>query len=75
MSCAARVRNLLGIKEPRMTRRADTLNCVHLGGVSSDVARSLNVEPKTIANVGNEYSEDGTRLRHSMRRHRVGRSI
>ena len=41
-----RVRYLLGIEEPRVIRRANILNCLHLGYVSSDIAAILNVDPK-----------------------------
>ena len=54
-----RVRYLLGIEEPRVIRRANILNCLHLGYVSSDIAAILNVDPKTVTNVGNAYTEDG----------------
>jgi transposase len=54
-----RVRYLLGIEEPRVIRRANILNCLHLGYVSSDIAAILNVDPKTVTNVGNAYVEDG----------------
>lgn len=54
-----RVRYLLGIEEPRVIRRANILNCLHLGYVSSDIAMILNVDPKTVTNVGNAYLENG----------------
>ena len=54
-----RVRYLLGIEEPRVIRRANILNCLHLDYLSSDIAVILNVDPKTVTNVGNAYTEDG----------------
>lgn len=54
-----RIRFLLQIEEPRVIRRANILNCLHLGYVSSDIAMILNVDPKTVTNVGNAYLEDG----------------
>lgn len=54
-----RIRHLLKIEEPRVIRRANILNCLHLGYVSSDIASILNVDPKTVTNVGNAYLESG----------------
>jgi transposase len=54
-----RIRYLLKIEEPRVIRRANILNCLHLGYVSSDIALILNVDPKTVTNVGNAYLEGG----------------
>jgi transposase len=54
-----KVRHLLSIEEPRVIRRANILNCLHLGYVSSDIAGILNVDPKTVTNVGNAYLEAG----------------
>lgn len=54
-----KIRYLLRIEEPRVIRRANILNCLHLGYVSSDIAMILNVDPKTVTNVGNAYLESG----------------
>ena len=54
-----RIRHLLGIEEPRVIRRANILNCLNLGYVSSDIAMILNVDPKTVTNVANVFLEDG----------------
>ena len=54
-----RVRHLLGIEEPRAIRRANILNCLNLGYLSSDIAMILNVDPKTVSNVGHAYLEGG----------------
>lgn len=53
------IRYRLSIEEPRVIRRANILNCLHLGYVSSQIAQILNVDPKTVTNVGNAYLEDG----------------
>lgn len=53
------IRYRLSIKEPRVIRRANILNCLHLGYVSGDIAKILNVDPKTVTNVGNAYLEGG----------------
>jgi len=45
------IRYRLSIEEPRVIRRANILNCLHLGYVSSDIAKILNVDPKTVTNV------------------------
>ena len=54
-----RIRHLLGIEEPRVIRRANILNCLHLGYASSNIAMILNVDPKTVTNVGNAYLDGG----------------
>jgi transposase len=51
------IRYRLSIDEPRVIRRANILNCLHLGYVSSDIAKILNVDPKTVTNVGDAYLE------------------
>jgi hypothetical protein len=53
------IRYRLSIEEPRVIRRANILNCLHLGYVSSQIAQILNVDPKTVTNVGNAYLEGG----------------
>ena len=53
------IRYRLSIDEPRVIRRANILNCLHLGYVSGDIAKILNVDPKTVTNVGNAYLEGG----------------
>jgi hypothetical protein len=37
-----RIRYLLKVEEPRVIRRANILNCLHLGYVSSDIAMILD---------------------------------
>jgi transposase len=53
------IRYRLSIEEPRVIRRANILNCLHLGYASSAIAQILNVDPKTVTNVGNAYLEGG----------------
>lgn len=54
-----RIRYLLKVEEPRVIRRANILNCLHLGYVSSDIAMILNVDQKTVTNIGHAYLESG----------------
>ena len=49
----------LSVEEPCVIRRANILNCLHLGYPSGDIAKILNVDPKTVTNVGNAYLEGG----------------
>lgn len=53
------IRYRLSIEEPRVIRRANILNCLHLGYASAQIAQILNVDPKTVTNVGNAYLEGG----------------
>lgn len=53
------IRYRLKVDEPRVIRRANVLNCLHLGYRSGDIAMILNVDPKTVTNVGNVYLESG----------------
>lgn len=54
-----KVRHLPGIEKPPVIRRANILNCLHLGYVSSDIARILSVDPKAVTNVDDAYLERG----------------
>lgn len=54
-----KIRYLLKVEEPRVIRRANILNCLHLGYVSSDIASILNVDQKTVTNIGHAYLESG----------------
>lgn len=49
----------MAVEEPRVIRRANILNCLHLGYASSAIAQILNIDPKTVTNVGNAYLEGG----------------
>jgi len=53
------IRYRLAVEEPRVIRRANILNCLHLGYTSAEIAQILNVDPKTVTNVGNAYLEGG----------------
>lgn len=53
------IRYRLQVEEPRVIRRANILNCLNLGYGSSDIALILNVDPKTVTNVGNAYLDNG----------------
>jgi len=52
-----RVRHLLKYEEARVVRRANILNCLHLGYGSGEIAMILNVDPKTVTNVASAYLE------------------
>lgn len=53
------IRGMLRYEEARVVRRANILNCLHLGYGSGEIAQILNVDPKTVINVGNAYVEAG----------------
>jgi transposase len=53
------IQHLLRYEEARVIRRANILNCLHLGYASGEIAQILNVDPKTVTNVGNAYREAG----------------
>jgi transposase len=53
------IRYRLNIEEPRVIRRANILNCLHLGYTSIQIAQILNVDRKTVTNVGDAYLEGG----------------
>jgi transposase len=54
-----KIKEVLSFEERRVIRRANILNCLHLGYTSSQIASILNVDPKTVTNVGNLYLESG----------------
>lgn len=53
------IKHLLRYEEARVVRRANILNCLHLGYPSGEIAQILNVDPKTVTNVGHAYEEAG----------------
>lgn len=53
------IKEFLKYEEPRVIRRANILNCLHHGYASSEISLILNVDPKTVTNVGNAYIEEG----------------
>ena len=54
-----KIKHLTRYEEARVIRRANILNCLHLGYTSGEIAHILNVDPKTVTNVGNAYDEAG----------------
>lgn len=54
-----KIRGLLNIEEPRVSRRCHILNGLHHGYRSGDLSTILNVDPKTVTNVANAYLELG----------------
>jgi transposase len=54
-----RIKYLLSIEEPRVIRRCNILNCLHRGYGSGEIAEILNVDSKTVINVGHAYLELG----------------
>mgnify|MGYP003435091119 CR=1 FL=1 len=55
----ATIKELLKYEEPRVIRRANILNCLHHGYVSTDISIILNVDQKTITNIANVYLDLG----------------
>lgn len=53
------IKHLLRYEEARVIRRANILNCLHLGYASGEIAQILNVDPKTVTNIGHAYEEGG----------------
>jgi transposase len=53
------IKEFLKYEEPRVIRRANILNCLHHGYSSGEISLILNVDPKTVSNIGNAYLESG----------------
>ena len=53
------IKEFLKYEEARVIRRANILNCLHHGYSSSEIALILNVDQKTVTNVGTAYLEGG----------------
>lgn len=53
------IKELLKYEEPRVIRRANILNCLHLGYASGNIADILNVSARTVQNVAHAYLENG----------------
>ncbi len=53
------IKEFLKYEEPRVIRRANILNCLHHGYSSGEISLILNVDPKTVTNVGNAYIKEG----------------
>ena len=56
---AETIKELLKYEEPRVIRRANIVNCLHHGYISTNISTILNVDQKTVTNVGNVYLESG----------------
>jgi transposase len=53
------VRHKMDYEEPRVIRRCMILHFLHLGYRSTEIATLLNIDPKTVTNVGGAYLESG----------------
>jgi len=53
------IKEFVKYEEARVIRRANILNCLHHGYLSSDISMILNVDQKTVTNVGNTYLDFG----------------
>jgi transposase len=53
------IKELLKYEEPRVIRRANILNCLHLGYGPVEIAGILNVDRRTVTNVASSYIELG----------------
>ena len=53
------IKEFVKYEEARVIRRANILNCLHHGYLSSEISLILNVDQKTVTNVGNAYLESG----------------
>ena len=53
------VRSKMNYEEPRVIRRCNILHFLHLGYRSTEIATLLNIDPKTVTNVGGAYLELG----------------
>ena len=51
------IKEYVKYEEARVIRRANILNCLHHGCTSSQISILLNVDQKTVVNVGNAYLE------------------
>ena len=54
-----KIKEMLKYEERRVIRRCNILNCLNLGYSSTQIAAILNVDPKTVTNIGNTYLESG----------------
>jgi transposase len=53
------IKEYVKYEEARVIRRENILNCLHHGYSSSEISLILNVDQKTVTNVGNAYLEGG----------------
>lgn len=53
------IKEIVEYEEPRVIKRANILNCLHLGYTSTQISQILNVDPKTVTNIAHVYLDDG----------------
>jgi len=53
------IKEFVKYEEARVIRRANILNCLHHGYASSEISLILNVDQKTVTNIGKTYLESG----------------
>lgn len=53
------IKELLKYEEPRVIRRANILNCLHLGYGPVEISEILNVDRRTVTNVASTYIKHG----------------
>jgi transposase len=53
------IKDIVEYEEPRVIKRANILNCLHLGYTSSQISKILNVNQKTVTNIAHIYLGDG----------------
>ena len=54
-----KIKELLTYEEARVIRRANILNCLHLGYTSGTISEILNVSAKTVQNIAHVFLENG----------------
>lgn len=54
-----KIKDIVEYEEPRVIKRANILNCLHLGYSSAQISQILNVNQKTVTNIANVYLDDG----------------
>lgn len=54
-----KIKEIVEYEEPRVIKRANILNCLHLGYSSDQISQILNVSQKTVINIAHVYLEDG----------------
>lgn len=54
-----KIKHILKFEEPRVIRRANILNCLHLNYTSGTIAEMLNVSAKTVQNIARVFLESG----------------
>jgi transposase len=54
-----KIKEIVEYEEPRVIKRANILNSLHLGYTSTQISQILNVNPKTVTNIAHVYLEEG----------------